>query len=515
MKTATEKYNAVLEGKMAEKEFVRQMRQQFPNFISQFNGFKDSVQILKNKGMIFEAKKEEDKGYKVPEVNISLDVIERGVDAELEAAGIDSAGNVTKEQYLEAKRKALHNLKKDMNHYLNLMAGESSKVDKNDKMKETKRGAQDKDTYNDLKKAELKESNSKSKPGYTASGKPKSNAEMGDDEREEFYNDLDSVEEAKPTLREALESAIQVIKDKYGDLEGINQIIKDFLKVHAQDLAGGADPLDEFENYIDVNYDSLDEASIDEEFSEFKTYDDIIGGIYIRFDELQKYIAKHEPEYIPHIEKIRRSFRNLDDSMAYGPNNQPEVDEAKKANKDYDKDGKIESGKEEYKGAKDRAIKAAMGKQDQLKEAVKTIIKRVLSEGTVNEAATAKLASWADAYLEIPGMKPAINQLENIVTEVETFYYKINNKVKDIFEKIGEIDNGAGLPVGAIIAPSIEKALRHDLKPVQRLFLTGIELPKVQMPSQADVDAAISRAELSEDPKQTVYTPVAESKKRK
>ena len=35
------------------------------------------------------------------------------------------------------------------------------------------------------------------------------------------------------------------------------------------------------------------------------------------------------------------------------------------------------------------------------------------------------------------------------------------------------------------------------------------------MPSQADVDAAISRAELSEDPKQTVYTPVAESKKRK
>ena len=48
--TATEKYRAVLEGKMAKREFVRQMRQAFPNFISNYNGFDDSVQILKIKG---------------------------------------------------------------------------------------------------------------------------------------------------------------------------------------------------------------------------------------------------------------------------------------------------------------------------------------------------------------------------------------------------------------------------------------------------------------------------------
>jgi hypothetical protein len=29
--TATEKYRAVLEGKMAKREFVRQMRQQYPS----------------------------------------------------------------------------------------------------------------------------------------------------------------------------------------------------------------------------------------------------------------------------------------------------------------------------------------------------------------------------------------------------------------------------------------------------------------------------------------------------
>ena len=45
--TATEKYNAVLEGNMARREFVRQMRQQFPMYVSQYNGFDDTVQILK------------------------------------------------------------------------------------------------------------------------------------------------------------------------------------------------------------------------------------------------------------------------------------------------------------------------------------------------------------------------------------------------------------------------------------------------------------------------------------
>ena len=37
--------------------------------------------------------------------------------------------------------------------------------------------------------------------------------------------------------------------------------------------------------------------------------------------------------------------------------------EGKKADKDYDGDGKIESGKDEYFGSKDKAIKKAMGKE--------------------------------------------------------------------------------------------------------------------------------------------------------
>ena len=40
-----------------------------------------------------------------------------------------------------------------------------------------------------------------------------------------------------------------------------------------------------------------------------------------------------------------------------------QLGEGKKADKDYDGDGKIESGKDEYFGSKDKAIKKAMGKE--------------------------------------------------------------------------------------------------------------------------------------------------------
>ena len=59
--TATEKLRAVNEGMMAEAEFVRQMRQLYPMYVSPLNGYKDTVQILKNRGMLFEEKKEKNK----------------------------------------------------------------------------------------------------------------------------------------------------------------------------------------------------------------------------------------------------------------------------------------------------------------------------------------------------------------------------------------------------------------------------------------------------------------------
>lgn len=53
------------------------------------------------------------------------------------------------------------------------------------------------------------------------------------------------------------------------------------------------------------------------------------------------------------------------------------VEEAAKAKKDYDKDGKLETPEQEYRGSKDRAIKKAKGKKT-LKESFDAYIKSLL-----------------------------------------------------------------------------------------------------------------------------------------
>ena len=413
--TATEKYNAVLEGKMAKKEFVRQMRQTFPQLVSQYNGYDDTVQILKNRQMIFETVKPAFSEAKVyddrPALTYSLDALDRGIRAEL--------GNNTKptlEELRAAEKKAKDNLEKDANHYLNLMSGESSKVNKHDKMKETKRGAADKDTFNDMKKATLKE------------------------EVEVQEEEFEMSEDAKKNL---LGKVVGALRAKYPDITA--GILKDFIKTHYQDLLDGADIENEFGEYISVNYE--------------------------------------------------------------GPSDMRE-----KKGKDHDGDGDIDS--DDYMAAKDKAIKKAMGKdpkEEQLKEAIKSIIKKTL----LNEAATVKLADWAESYETFPGVKPVVNELENIVTEIETFYDKMGDKIKNVFEKTSGFENEEGLKIGGFIAPGLESAFRQDLSKVIKKgsFFNKIDLPKVRTISQADVDAhnsgerPLGETEVLEEPKSTVFTP--------
>jgi hypothetical protein len=140
MRTLQEKYNGVINENFSKKQFVRDARLELPNLITQFNGFEDTVTILKNRGMIQEAKKQEVPEYDKPAPGYSLEALERGIDAELEGMGINTAVKTpAKEDYDKAKEKAEKNLAKDPNHYLNLMSGDSKKVDKHDKYVEVKK----------------------------------------------------------------------------------------------------------------------------------------------------------------------------------------------------------------------------------------------------------------------------------------------------------------------------------------------------------------------------------------
>jgi hypothetical protein len=59
MRTLQEKYNGIQEGKFSKEHFLAEARMQQPQLITRFNGYDDAVQILKNRGMIQEARVDE------------------------------------------------------------------------------------------------------------------------------------------------------------------------------------------------------------------------------------------------------------------------------------------------------------------------------------------------------------------------------------------------------------------------------------------------------------------------
>jgi hypothetical protein len=598
MRTATEKYNAVVEGSFNKAEFVRQMRQEFPQHITQWNGYDDTVQILKNRGVIFEAKKKQEKSILPLEDNLSLDSIDRGVDVELTTMGIDPTGVVTKEQYLQAKRKAVSNLQKNQTHYIDLIAKESPSVDKNDKYTETKRGAKDIDAKNQLKKATLKE---------------------------EVDYSLDPYEDKKIITQQV----IDLLKTEKG---ADNEVIKDFIRTHYEDVINLRDDqaiLDEFDEFVSVNYEApsdfmqeteveeaMDDATMDaiknykpgslsDEPHSFKPGDmfttdfdyegmlkaglkirlntpvETMQAIYDSFEDVNYHRenahlgevidavkAGDKQSALDHLKMFRKEIKNTmsdifegafpvrendenytprsgavvkervgalqdfvsiiqDRAADSGFSEEEEAEEVVYAigdhygfgvdvlkgpqneakGKDHDGDGDVDG--DDYKHAKDKAIKKAMGKK--VNEAVKSIITKVLQEQVINEAATNELARIADDYADFQGMKGAILDLQNIVTDIEAYYDKTREKIQKIYDTLGEIRNEEGLKVGGFLAPAIEAAFVKDLRPVTKQgFTNGLSQPTVKTISRAEIDAARERGEIDEtplEPKQSVFTP--------
>ena len=540
MRTLQEKYNGVINENFSKKQFVRDARLELPNLITQFNGFEDTVTILKNRGMIQEAKKQEAPEYDKPAPGYSLEALERGIDAELEGMGINTAVKTpAKEDYDKAKEKAEKNLAKDPNHYLNLMSGDSKKVDKHDKYVEVKKNNHV-DAFNGLKKAELKE----------------------------------GVE----VLKEEMVDLISFLKQERG---ADNETIKDFLKMHFNDIRGASldDVLDEFDNYLSVNTDYIDEKK----GKDLDGDGDIDGDDYMaakdqaikkamgkkvneRVGALQDFISliqdraeengTTEAEEAEEVVYAIGDHYNFGVDILHGPKD--EVNEGRRrkmkggkvvTENDYETGGYVESMGpmlekamrqleavwEEWKAGP--ATEAAMvphAKKDlvsylesritvgedivdevsqeheELKEAFKAIISKVLTEEVITEAATGNLSKIANQYEDFEGMQAAINTLENIVTDVESYYGKTKEKIQKVYDSFKDIRNAEGLAVGALIGPAIEDAFRKDLMPVtEKGFTKGLEMPKVKMLTPDD----IQEEELEE--KETVFKPVNENRKYK
>lgn len=210
MRTLQEKYNAIQEGKFSKDQFLVEARMQQPQLVTRYNGYKDAVQILKNRGMIKESSAEESfadysndaltdmiinmSRYEGNEEEISrvkselqrrrgtvneakltkksltdyrykptndmdkypYEQILRGLRVELEVLQIH--GTPTAEEYKKALAKVLKNLEKDSIYYTNQLAGNNKKVDLHDKMVDAT-AKNTVDTFNGMKKVkDLKES---------------------------------------------------------------------------------------------------------------------------------------------------------------------------------------------------------------------------------------------------------------------------------------------------------------------------------------------------------------------
>ena len=566
--TASEKFKAVNEGKLAKSEFVRQMRQLFPNYISPMNGFTDSVRILKNRGLINEETGVDtyDSRY---DLNISSDSIDRGVRYELQGKGIDPT-DAKQEDFDKVKDTVIKNLKKDPLHYILLVSGESNKVDKNDKPKEVKRGAADKDTFNDLKKATLKE-------GYTEEQinsaiqrlKEKKEAEkrelpksFADQEKDQIEKDamkakgmikekdvepvMNSDEPQKLSEIEAIKLGIDkgytaeqiagaIIKLRERNINEVDSKIGSDFKALKLFLQGRYKDEDIQEYINSESYkDAVNQIGSPSDFhsdwiQELADYFGDGADAYInekdqqvneRVGSLQEFISLIEDraaesgfepreEAAEVIEAIADHYKlNLKMIQNYMDSDDPVNPFAEGQKKDHDGDGDIDS--DDYLAAKDKAIKKAMGKN--VNEAIKAIISKVLEEGTINEAATNELARLADEYAGFEGMKSSILDLQNIVTDIESYYDKTRDKIQKVYDRLGEIRNEEGLKVGGFLAPAIESAFNKDLRPISKQgFTKGLDTPKVKTLSQADIDAARAAGDIEEEPKQTMFTPVNEN----
>ena len=557
MKTVTEKYRAIKSGEITESEFVRQMRLAHPQHITQFNGFNDTVQILKNKGLLFEEKYET--------INLSDDAVRRGTDYELTAMKVDPAGKISSEDLEKAKNKAIANIEKNPVHYYELLANESSKVDKHDKEVEVKKNNH-KDVHNGLKKADLKEEviaeGTRALVGYLAGDRLTTAYNHYDGYPSHlgkalvnFYNDDEKAKDL------ALKGYITGIDADTGEVSSTHNdppkkiTLDDDAEERAREIAGEIDGMgadygyiwdDESNQWITIKNTGIrsmidqmmDKLSMMNVYSGDKmneaepTLKETLGGIVAflkskgaKNDSIKDFIKTHKDDIqgmdMDSVEDEYNNFLSVNtdyidekkgkdhDGYNTDPNTTMHIDDeeweeemgrgvSEKKGKDHDKDGDIDG--DDYMAAKDKAIKKAMGKDEAVRENLKAIITKVLEEDQINEAATNVLAAFGDDYAGFDGMKSAINALENIVTDIEQYYDKTRTKIQKVYDTLGEIRNEEGLKVGGFLAPAVEQAFNRDLRPVIKMgFTKGIDMPQVKKM------ASPGMAQETEAPKQTVF----------
>jgi hypothetical protein len=151
MKNIQKQYTDLLEGKMSKQNFMRNVRMQFPQHVTNVTSYEDSVKILKGKRILSEAPEgvyghnpnaEAPKNPGIDQLNYYQ--VYHGIQYELA-----KMPEITDAAYVEARKKVVANIVKDPNAYKELQLANFRAVEKMDK---------------DLRMKEVEENNKVDKP---------------------------------------------------------------------------------------------------------------------------------------------------------------------------------------------------------------------------------------------------------------------------------------------------------------------------------------------------------------
>ena len=453
-------YIALTEGRMSRSEFLRQARQSFPNLIGAGNNFEDALKILTRKGLINEELIYQNKADKFP-----LESIERGIRYELEVMDVFDVHHPSQEQYKKARQRAIDNLGKDSLYYINRIAGgtkeladrDQKEVDNNDQMKKVEAGT----------KHTLKEGK------YITEAPTEDNVQLN----KKFLD-----------LYIKYKDGNYKVKDKEtGELKAGKKLAPETAASKACMVVRKSMNAPRFR----PDRNTIASCSVGRGKLQYQGEKDGVPTFNYAWSLKEATKTVNDPLFSQFYQHFVKKYKDAGDPNA-----------ELKARKDA-------------KGALAR-YKAKQMKEQQEKAVLKEHIINIVGK-VLNEAATANLAQLSDENASVSELPGIINSLENVVTEIESFWIKEQQKIQGIFDQVGNIKNEDGLPVGYKFVQPIIDSLKKDLDPVlAKITLDDLKLPEAPAPDQtqvndpnAEVDPNDPNAVPSVEPKQTVFSPAA------
>ena len=453
-------YIALTEGRMSRSEFLRQARQSFPNLIGAGNNFEDALKILTRKGLINEELIYQNKADKFP-----LESIERGIRYELEVMDVFDVHHPSQEQYKKARQRAIDNLGKDSLYYINRIAGgtkeladrNQKEVDNNDQMKKVEAGT----------KHTLKEGK------YITEAPTEDNVQLN----KKFLD-----------LYIKYKDGNYKVKDKEtGELKAGKKLAPETAASKACMVVRKSMNAPRFR----PDRNTIASCSVGRGKLQYQGEKDGVPTFNYAWSLKEATKTVNDPLFSQFYQHFVKKYKDAGDPNA----------ELKAR-----KDAKGALARYKAKQMKEKQEKAV------LKEHIINIVGKVL-----NEAATANLAQLSDENASVSELPGIINNLENVVTEIESFWIKEQQKIQGIFDQVGNIKNEDGLPVGYKFVQPIIDSLKKDLNPVlAKITLDDLKLPEAPAPDQtqvndpnAEVDPNDPNAVPSVEPKQTVFSPAA------